>query len=164
MAKRQKEKKKKQKKKKKSNFASSCHGSVVRTHLVSMRTWVQSLVSFSGLRIWHCHELWCWSQVPAGSHVFYDYSIGWQLQLQLAWEHPYAMGVAQKDQKKKKEKKVLSMFHCKIQHLAQSLVITLTKLRKFRLLPAKTFYLFIVFKVRNVCLIYGIQGDFFLLL
>ena len=30
--------------------------------LVSMRIWVQSLTSLSGLRIWHCHELWCSSQ------------------------------------------------------------------------------------------------------
>ena len=27
------------------------------TWLVSMRMWVQSLASLSGLRIWHCHEL-----------------------------------------------------------------------------------------------------------
>ena len=24
-----------------------------------MRMWVQSLALPSGLRIWHCHELWC---------------------------------------------------------------------------------------------------------
>ena len=30
-----------------------------RIRLESMRTWAQSLSSFSGLRIWHHHELWC---------------------------------------------------------------------------------------------------------
>ena len=27
--------------------------------LVTRRVWVRSLASFSGLRIQHCHELWC---------------------------------------------------------------------------------------------------------
>ena len=31
----------------------------LRTWLVSMRMWVWSLASLSGLRIWHCHKLWC---------------------------------------------------------------------------------------------------------
>ena len=31
----------------------------LRTLLVSMRMWVQSLVLLSGLRIWCCCELWC---------------------------------------------------------------------------------------------------------
>ena len=34
----------------------------LRTQLVSMRMWVWSLTSISGLRIWCCHELWCRSQ------------------------------------------------------------------------------------------------------
>ena len=34
----------------------------LQTQLVSMRTWVWSLSLFSGLRIWHRHELWCRSQ------------------------------------------------------------------------------------------------------
>ena len=33
-----------------------------RIRLVSMRMQVQSLASLSGLRIWHCHKLWCRSQ------------------------------------------------------------------------------------------------------
>ena len=28
-----------------------------------MRTWVQSLASFGGLRIQHCRELWCGAQI-----------------------------------------------------------------------------------------------------
>ena len=30
-----------------------------RIQLGTMRLRVQSLASLSGLRIWHCHELWC---------------------------------------------------------------------------------------------------------
>ena len=37
--------------------------------LVSMRMWVQSLASRSGLRIQHCHELWCKSQMQLRSGV-----------------------------------------------------------------------------------------------
>jgi len=64
-----------------------------------MRTQVQSLASLSGLRIWHCHELWCRSQmrlrsgcgiVPIGA---------------LDWELPYASGLALKKAKKKKKKR-----------------------------------------------------------
>ena len=36
---------------------------------VSMRMWVRTLALLSGLRIWHCHELWCRSQTWLGSHV-----------------------------------------------------------------------------------------------
>ena len=37
--------------------------------LVSMRIWVPSLASISGLRIGRCHELWCRSQMRLGSGV-----------------------------------------------------------------------------------------------
>ena len=37
--------------------------------LVSMRKWVRSLASLSGLRIQHCHELWCRSLMQLGSGV-----------------------------------------------------------------------------------------------
>ena len=30
---------------------------------------VQSLALLSGLRIWHCSELWCRSQTQLGSHI-----------------------------------------------------------------------------------------------
>ena len=33
----------------------------------AMRMRVQSLVSLSGLRIRHCHELWCWLQMQLGT-------------------------------------------------------------------------------------------------
>ena len=37
--------------------------------LVTMRTQVPSLSSLSGLRIWHCHELWCRLQMWLGSDI-----------------------------------------------------------------------------------------------
>ena len=41
----------------------------LRAQLVSVRTQVQSLASFSGLRIWRCHELWCRLQTQLRSGV-----------------------------------------------------------------------------------------------
>ena len=38
-----------------------------RIYLGSMRMQVQSLALFSRLRIWHCCELWCRSQMQLGS-------------------------------------------------------------------------------------------------
>ena len=40
-----------------------------QTRLVSMRTEIRSLASLSGLRIQHCHELWCKLQTRLGSGV-----------------------------------------------------------------------------------------------
>ena len=57
-----------------------------------MRTRVRSLASLTGLRIWHSCELW-WRPAAAG------------LIRPLAWDPPYAVGVALKRQKKKKKKK-----------------------------------------------------------
>ena len=37
--------------------------------LVTMSLWVQSMASFSGLRIQHCHELWCRWQTRLRSGV-----------------------------------------------------------------------------------------------
>ena len=34
-----------------------------------MRLWVQSLALLSGLRIPHCHELWCSLQMQLGSCI-----------------------------------------------------------------------------------------------
>ena len=41
----------------------------LQTRLVSMRTQVRCLASLSGLRIWHCHELWCRLQMWLGSCI-----------------------------------------------------------------------------------------------
>ena len=74
--------------------------------LVSMRMQVQSLASLSGLRIWHCCKLqqrlqmqfgllWLWCGPVAASPIL---SLAWVLSL--AWEFPYATGVALKKKKK----------------------------------------------------------------
>ena len=63
-----------------------------------MRKQVPSLASLSELRIQRCHELWCRSQMRLGSRV----------SMAVAWELPYAVGMAlkrQKDLKKKKKEK-----------------------------------------------------------
>ena len=60
-----------------------------------MRLWVLSLALLSGLRIWRCYELWCRLGATA--------LIG-----PLAWEPPYAAGVAlEKYRKRKKKEKSL---------------------------------------------------------
>ena len=50
---------------------SSSRGAVVTNRLVSVRSRVRPLASLSGLRIWHCHEVWCRSQkwLRSGSAV-----------------------------------------------------------------------------------------------
>ena len=55
----------------------------------------------SGLRIHHCHELWCRSQTQLASSVVCG--IGWQLNsnLTLASKLPYTVDMALKDQKRK---------------------------------------------------------------
>ena len=64
------------------------------TQLASMRTWVLSLASLSGLSIWLCCELWC---RPAATALIRH----------LAWEPLYAMGAALKRQKDQKKKKLI---------------------------------------------------------
>ena len=46
------------------SWFSSC-----QTRLASMRAQVRSLASLSGLRIWHCCELWCRSQTRLGFFI-----------------------------------------------------------------------------------------------
>ena len=79
-----------------------------------MKLWVQSLALLSGLRIQHCCELgvglrrssdpallWLWHRLMATAPV-----------RPLAWEPPYAAGVAlEKDTKKKTKKKRKEIFH-----------------------------------------------------
>ena len=40
-----------------------------RIQLGTMKLLVQSLALLSGLRIWHCHELWCRLQMQLRSDV-----------------------------------------------------------------------------------------------
>ena len=71
--------------------------------LGTMRLWVRSLASLSGLRICCYHELWCKLQRRLGSAAAVAL-IG-----PLAWEHPYAAGAALKRQKDKKKKKRITL-------------------------------------------------------
>ena len=64
-----------------------------------MRMLVQSLASLSGLRIWHCHELWCRLQMQLGSCT-----AAIALIRPLDWEPPYAKGAGLKKEKKKEKK------------------------------------------------------------
>ena len=68
--------------------------------LVSMRMWVQSLASLSGLGIQRCRELWCRLQMRLRSCA-----AAAPMRL-LAWEPPCAMGAAQENGKKTKKKKI----------------------------------------------------------
>ena len=70
-----------------------------RIRLGTTRLWVRSLPSLSGLRIWHCHALWCRSQTWHGSGM----AVAVALIPPLAGEPPYAMGAALK--KREKDKK-----------------------------------------------------------
>ena len=56
--------------------------------LGTMRLQIQSLALLGGLRIWHCHELWCRSQTQPGSQV------ATAPIRPLAWEPSYAAGTA----------------------------------------------------------------------
>ena len=63
-----------------------------------MRMQVPSLALLSRLRICHCHELWCRSQMQLGSHVAAAVAAAALIQ-PLAREHPCAAGVALKSKK-----------------------------------------------------------------
>ena len=75
------------------------------TNPTSIHEDMGSIPKLSGLRIWHCHELWYvtdMAQIPCCCCS----GVGQQPQLQLdplAWKLPYAAGAALKDKKKKKE-------------------------------------------------------------
>ena len=73
--------------------------------LVTMRWRVRSLVSLTGLRILQCRELWCRSQVRLRSYVavLWPRPVATASIRPLAWEPPYAAGVARGPEKKKKK-------------------------------------------------------------
>ena len=77
-----------------------------------MRTWVQSLAPLSGLRIWHCCELWCRSQMWLRSCVVWLWCRPAAVALiqRLAWEPPCAMGAALKRKEEKKMAALLTQF------------------------------------------------------
>ena len=68
--------------------------------LGTMRLWVQSLASLSGLRIRHCRELWCRSQMSSDPMLLWLWCrpAATAPIRPLAWEPPYAMGTALKRQ------------------------------------------------------------------
>ena len=78
-----------------------------QTWLGSMRMWVRSLTSLSGLKIQRCRELWCTLQMWCGS----DLALLWPwcrpaavaLIRPLAWELPQAAGAALKSKTKPKK-------------------------------------------------------------
>ena len=73
-----------------------------RIRLGPMRLQVQSLASLSGLRIRHCHELWCGWQMRLRSGI--AMAVGRPAAVApirpLAWEPLYAAGAAPKRKKK----------------------------------------------------------------
>ena len=70
---------------------------------------VQSLASLSGLRFWHCHELWCRLQMWLRSRV--AAAVAWleasTLTGPVAWEFPYSTGAALKSNNNKKTLSIL---------------------------------------------------------
>ena len=75
-----------------------------------MRLRVRSLPLLSGLTIRRCHELWCRLQTRLGSTLLWLWRrpVATALIRPLAWEPPYAMGVALKGKKIKERKKKFS--------------------------------------------------------
>ena len=77
--------------------------------LVSKRIRVWSLASLSGLRIWHCHELWFRSQTRLGFGIAVAVlrcrPEAAALIRPLAWELPYALSEALKRKKNKTKQK-----------------------------------------------------------
>ena len=69
-----------------------------RIQLGTMRLQIRSLAPLSGLRIRCCRKLWCRSQMGLGSHI----AAATVPMRPLAWEPPYAEGVALKSKKKKR--------------------------------------------------------------
>ena len=74
--------------------------------LAPMRTKVWSLASLTGLKIQLCYELWCRSQTQIRSQLLWLWCRPaatapiWPL----AWEFPYAAGVALKSKERKKKR------------------------------------------------------------
>ena len=66
--------------------------------LGTMRLRIRSLAFLSGLRIWHCRELWSRSQIwlKSGAAVAVVKVGSCSSDSTLAWEHPNAAGVALK--------------------------------------------------------------------
>ena len=68
---------------------------------------VRSLASLSGLRIWHCHNPCCRSQMQLRSHVAVAVAQACSCSCNLTpgWERPYVIGVALKTKENREEQK-----------------------------------------------------------
>ena len=74
-----------------------------RIQLVSLRMWIRSLASISGLRIQRCSELWCRSKMRLGSGIvllWHRPAAAAPIQ-SLAWEFPHVASAALKSKEKK---------------------------------------------------------------
>ena len=88
---------------------SSHHGAaeMKRIRLGTTRLRIQTLASLSGLRIWRCHELWCWSQtrLRSGVAVAVVQAAATALIRPLAWETSGCRGYSPIKTKDKRQKK-----------------------------------------------------------
>ena len=73
---------------------------------ISMRILVWSLTLLSGLRIQHCHELWCRSQTQIRSDIAMAVAVAssYSSHSTLSWELPYSTSVTLKSKNKTKIK------------------------------------------------------------
>ena len=77
-----------------------------RIQLVSMMMQVGSLASLSGLRIWHCCDLWCRLKLWLGSDVAVAVMLAAVALIgPLAWEPSYTMDAVLKSEKKKNRRR-----------------------------------------------------------
>ena len=94
-------------------------------YLVTMRFQVWPLASLIGLRIWHCPELWCRSQMQLGSCVAVVQASSCNSNLTSSLGTPICLGVALKKQtnkQKKKQKKKELFIRCRKQQKKGTLI------------------------------------------
>ena len=89
-----------------------------------MRLRVRSLALLSGLRMQHCRELWCRSQMQLGCCVAVALAQAgsYSSDLTLAWEPPHAVGVVLKKHKDRKNHHLILKdlsFFCSLDILSQ---------------------------------------------
>ena len=109
--------------------SSHCGFVVNEPNWASMRMWVRSLVSLSGLRIQCCCELWCRSQTGLDPALLWLWHrlMATAPMGPLAWEPPYATGVALKRQKKREREVIIYSRTIKLQGNLALLLLTQKK-------------------------------------
>ena len=118
---------------------------MLRTRLASMRRYVQSLASLSGLRIRHCHKPWCRSSAAS-------------LIPPLSRELPYAPGAALKRKKKKKEKKSYYLFTHHTHDIIEENLYAALRHKGQVLTPLTFLYLFWMGSQISACLAHLFYG------